>query len=175
MEPNLKDIRAITLDVDGVMTDGSLIGTDEGGFLRIYNAKDSFALRAAAMAGFRLAVFTGGETEGIRRRFLTCGVPEEDIYMGCRGKIKNFRHFCEKYGLDPKEVAYFGDDIPDIPILKACGLGIAPADAAPETRAAADYVSPCPGGKRCVREGIEMIMRAQGKWVFEENVYEKIF
>ncbi|MBQ9400451.1 MAG: HAD hydrolase family protein [Bacteroidales bacterium] len=175
MALNLDKIKAITLDVDGVMTDGSLIGLGDQEMLRIYNAKDSFGIRVAVMNGYKVAIFTGGETPGILNRFLTCGVAREDIHMGCRGKLKIFKAFCEQYGLDPSEVAYFGDDIPDVPVLKAAGLGIAPADAALEARAAADYVSPFGGGKFCVRHGIEMILRAQGTWKFDEGDYERLF
>ena len=92
-----------------------------------------------------------------------------------RGKLAVFRKFCEDNGLDASEVAYFGDDVPDTQVLRACGLGIAPADAADEAKAAADYVTTRPGGRGCIREGIEMIMRAQGTWVFDEDHFDQIF
>ena len=169
-------IKAITFDVDGVMTDGSLTQFDDGSLVRTFNAKDSFAVRMAATNGVRVGVFTGGNTPGIKARFTTCMVPEEDIHMGCRGKLPLFLEFCEKYGLDPSEVVYVGDDIPDIPVVRAAGIGVAPADAAAEVKAAADYVSPFPGGKGCIRDCVEKIMKAAGKWNFGEGYcFEKVY
>ncbi|MBQ9547896.1 MAG: HAD hydrolase family protein [Bacteroidales bacterium] len=168
-------IKAIALDVDGVATDGSLVVYDSHEAVRIFNAKDSFGMRVAAMKGYRLAVFTGGETEGVRFRMQVCGVDPSDVHMGCRGKLREFNSFCEKYGISPKEVLYLGDDIPDIPVLQAAGIGVAPADAAPEAREAADVVAPVAGGKGCVRWAVEQVMRSQGTWQFEPDCYELIF
>ncbi|MBQ9309943.1 MAG: HAD hydrolase family protein [Bacteroidales bacterium] len=170
-----KKIKAITMDVDGVMTDGCLVAFDSHEMVRIFNAKDSFAIRVALMRGFRVGVFSGGDTEGVRNRFLTCGMDPDDIHLGCRGKIKDFRSFCTKYGLEPSEVLYIGDDVPDVPVLKAAGIGAVPADAARDAVKAADYVCEAPGGKGCVREVIEGVLREQGKWYFDEGEYEKIF
>ena len=170
-----KEIKAITFDVDGVMTDGSLLAYDSHEMVRVFNAKDSFSIRVALMRGFRIGVFTGGDTEGVRNRFATCGVNPDDIYLGCRGKIKAFDDFCAKYRLKPSEVVYIGDDVPDVPVLKAAGIGAAPADASADAYAAADYICDQPGGKGCVREIIEKTLRAQKKWHFEEEDYSKIF
>lgn len=172
---DLSRIKAIAFDVDGVLTDGSLIALDGAEFVRVFNAKDSFAARAAVLKGYPLAVFTGGETEGVHTRMLTMGIPEEDIYMRCRGKIKAFRDFCGRHSLKAEEVLYLGDDIPDLPVVQAAGIGAVPADAAPELLEAADYVCSHPGGRGCLREIIEMVLRAAGKWTFEPDCYEKIF
>ena len=170
-----KDIRAITFDVDGVMTDGSLLAYDSHEMVRVFNAKDSFAIRVALMRGYRIGVFTGGDTEGVRNRFTTCGVDPDDIYLGCRGKIKALEDFCAKYSLQPSEVVYLGDDVPDVPVLKAAGIGAAPADASADAYEAADYICEIPGGKGCLREIIEKVLRAQEKWYFEEEEYAKLF
>ena len=170
-----KDIKAITFDVDGVMTDGSLLAYDSHEMVRVFNAKDSFAIRVALMRGYRIGVFTGGDTEGVRNRFTTCGLPPDDIYLGCRGKIKAFDDFCAKYGLKPSEVVFLGDDVPDVPVLEAAGIGAAPADASADACEAADYVCERPGGKGCLREVIEKVLRAQNKWYFEADDYAKIF
>ena len=177
MVPNLKNIKAIAYDLDGVATDGSiiLIATGEEGLVRVVNAKDSFASRVAAARGFIMAVISGGKTEALRSRCLHMGIREENLYLGVRGKLAVFREFCERNGLRPEEVAYFGDDVPDTQVLRACGLGIAPADAAEEAKAAADYVTERPGGRGCIREGIEMILKAQGKWTFDEDHYDQIY
>ncbi len=170
-----KEIKAITMDVDGVMTDGSLIAYDSHEMVRVFNAKDSFGIRVALMRGYHLAVFTGGETEGVLNRFITCGMDPSDIHMGCRGKIAAFDGFCRKYGLKPSEVLYVGDDIPDLPVIRAAGIGAVPADAAKDLRDNADYICKLPGGKGCVREVIEKVLRSQNKWYFEEGDFVKIF
>ena len=177
MVPNLKNIKAIAYDLDGVATDGSiiLIATGEEGLVRVVNAKDSFASRVAAARGFIMAVISGGKTEALRSRCLHMGIREENLYLGVRGKLAVFREFCERNGLRPEEVAYFGDDVPDTQVLRACGFGIAPADAAEEAKAAADYITKVPGGRGCIREGIEMILKAQDKWTFDEDHYDQIY
>lgn len=173
MAQNLKDIKALAFDIDGVLTDGSLIPLADGDLLRVFNAKDSMSMRVAALKGLVTAIISGGDTEALRIRCLHCGIREENLFLGCRGKLPVFQKFCESNGLRPEEVAYFGDDIPDIPLLKACGFGVAPLDAAEDARAAADYVCTRPGGRGAVREVIEMILKAQGKWCFDD--YSKVY
>ena len=177
MAPNLKAIKAIAYDLDGVATDGSIIpvGPTPEDLVRVVNAKDSFASRVAAQKGFIVAVISGGKTEALRSRCLHMGVKEENLYLGVRGKLAVFREFCSRNGLQPEEVAYFGDDIPDTQVLRACGFGIAPADAAQEAKDAADYVTTVPGGRGCIREGIEMILKAQDKWRFDEDRYDLLY
>ena len=177
MVPNLKNIKAIAYDLDGVATDGSIIpfGPTPDDLVRIVNAKDSFASRFAAHQGIIMAVISGADTQALRSRCIHMGIREENLYLGARGKLKYFNDFCERNGLRPEEVAYFGDDVPDTQVLRACGLGIAPADAAEEAKAAADYVTERPGGRGCIREGIEMILKAQGKLTFDEDHYDQIY
>ena len=177
MAPNLKAIKAIAYDLDGVATDGSIIpvGPTPEDLVRVVNAKDSFASRVAGQKGFIMAVISGGKTEALRSRCLHMGVKEENLYLGVRGKLAVFREFCSRNDLQPEEVAYFGDDIPDTQVLRACGFGIAPADAAQEAKDAADYVTTMPGGRGCIREGIEMILKAQDKWRFDEDRYDLLY
>ncbi len=177
MALNLKDIKAIAYDIDGVATDGSIIpiGPDPEDLVRVFNAKDSFATRVAAGKGLIVAVISGGKTQALRSRSLHCGVKEEDLFLGVRGKLETFRKFCAQHDLKPEEVAYFGDDIADTQVMRVCGFAVAPADACSEAQAAADYVTAAPGGKGCIREGIEIILKAQGKWVFDENRYDLLY
>lgn len=170
-----KNIKGLTLDVDGVMTDGSLIAMPDGDLLRFYNSKDTFAIRMAIMHGIKVAVITGGNTQAIYKRFLSLGVDPDDIHMGSRGKIKTFNAFCEKYGLKPQEVIYVGDDIPDVPVIQAAGLGITPQDACPEARQAADLVAEQRGGHGCIRWVVEQTLKAQGLWKFNPEDYERLF
>lgn len=168
-------IKAFAFDIDGVMTDGSILCFNDGDLFRTYDAKDSFAVRMAVMNGYRLAVITGGVSDSIKMRFKTLGIPEEDIFLGCRDKMKYFNSFCERYSLKAEEVMYFGDDLPDLSVIKAAGIGVCPSDACAEAKAAADYIDPYPGGKGCIRHCFEEVMRSQGKWEFEVDYYEKRF
>lgn len=177
MEQNLKKIKAIAYDIDGVLTNGMIIPVGPGmdDLVRAVDAKDSFASRVAALKGFTMAVISGGDTPALSSRCQHMGVKEENLYLGVRGKLATFRKFCEKNNLDPSEVAYFGDDIPDTQVLRACGFGIAPADAVQEAKDAADYVTQRPGGRGCLREGIELILKAQDKWHFDEDKFNQIY
>ncbi len=171
----LKNIKAVAFDIDGVMTDGGILALPDGDLLRVFNAKDSMAIRMAAMNGLHLAVITGANSESIRKRMLYCGVPEEDIYLHSRIKIDDFNDFCRRHCLRTEEVAYLGDDLPDVPVLKAAGLGVAPEDACPEALEAADYLSDIPGGKGCFRDIVERILKAQDKWHLDDAEYKKRF
>lgn len=175
IEDKLRKIKAFAFDVDGVFTDGGILATADGDLFRVFDSKDSFGLRMAYMKGYHVGVITGGVSESIRKRFRTCAVPEENIYLGSRAKIEDFEHFCSKYSLTPDEVMYLGDDLPDIPVMSACGCGVCPSDAVDEVKAIADYISSRPGGKGCVREVIEMVMKLQGKWELDVEDYKKKF
>lgn len=175
MEEKLKKIKAVAFDVDGVITDGGILAMPDGDLLRVFDAKDSFGIRMAKMNGLHTAIITGGSSESIVKRFSVCGIDEEDIYLHSRIKIDDFNDFCSKHLLKPEEVMYFGDDMPDVPVMLACGIGVAPADAADEAKAAADYVSPYPGGHGCVRHTIEMVLKAQGRWQLDDKLYKKMF
>ena len=170
-----KKIRAFAFDVDGVMTDRGIFANNDGSLFRTFDAKDAFGLRMAAMNGYILCAITGGRDISIRKRLTICGFKEEDIYLGSRIKINDFHDFCKRHGLQADEVMYFGDDIPDIPVLKACGCGVCPADAVQEAKDAADYISDRPGGKLCVRQTLEMVMKAQNKWNIDLDIYHKMF
>ncbi len=174
-EADWKKIRAFAFDVDGVLTDGSLIATDHGELFRLFDSKDGFAFRMASMHGYRLAIITGGRSTSIRKRFLACGIPEEDIFLGSRDKMKDFRLFSERYGLCREQIMYAGDDIPDIDVMRASGIGACPADAVPEVLAIADYVSPCRGGAQFAREVIEKVMKLHGTWQLDVRMYEERF
>ena len=116
-----------------------------------------------------------GRAESIRQRFLPCGVAPEEVYLGSRDKLKDFNDFCTRHALSPEEVMYFGDDIPDIPVMLACGVGVCPSDAVSEALEAADYISPCAGGYRLARETIEIVMMLHGTWQMDISLYEQRF
>ena len=170
-----KDIRAFAFDIDGVMTDGGILADLEGQLYRTFDAKDGFAVRMASMNGYPVGVITGARSQSVRARFGGNGIPPEDIYLGSRDKIVDFDDFCRRHGLERSEVMFFGDDIPDIPVILAAGIGVVPSDAADEAKAAADIVSESPGGKGCVRRHMEEVMKARGDWNFDVKVYKDRF
>ena len=175
METNLKAVKAFVFDIDGVMTDGSVLCDSNAVPLRIYNEKDGHGLRMAALNGYTLVVITGGRTEAVRKRMTDYGVPYENVYLKARNKRRILAEVCERFGLSPEEVLYMGDDIPDVGALEFAGVGVVPADAVQEARDAADIISPIGGGKGFVRWTLELVMKAQGKWVFDVDKYEKMF
>ncbi len=168
-------IKAFTFDIDGVMTGGTILVAEDGDFLRTYSAKDGFGLRMAALGGYKLGIITGAHSDTVEKRFCLFGIDTEDIYLSSKDKIADFNRFCGKNNLKPEEVLYCGDDLPDAPVLSACGLGVCPADAMEEVQLCADYVSVFPAGGRFVREVIEIVMRAQGTWKFDVSAYEKSY
>ena len=172
---NLKNIKAFAFDVDGVFTDGGVFCDVEGQLLRTFDAKDGFGVRMAIMNGYKVAIITGGNSASIRHRFKGSRIPPEDIYLGSRDKYSDLVRFCEKYDLQPSEVLYIGDDIPDIEVIMAVGIGLCPSDAATEVKAAADVVSDFPGGKGCVRDAVESVLKAQGKWEFDKYLYKRLY
>lgn len=173
--PDYLKIKAVALDIDGVMTRGELIPLSNGDLLRIMDAKDSFAVRMAAQKGYTIAFISGGKTEALVLRCRHLGCKDENMYLGTRGKLAAFRDFCGRNRLDPSEVMYFGDDVPDTQVLAAAGIGVAPSDAAFEAKQAANVVSEFPGGHWCVRNELEKMMRAQGTWYFDPDKYDQIF
>lgn len=160
-------IKAFAFDVDGVFTDGSVLALPNGDLLRTFNSKDCFGVRTAADNGYPVAIITGGCSESLIHRSKSLGVKDKDIYQLSKNKLPDFFTFCEDYGFSPEEVAYVGDDIPDIPVLKVAGLSACPADAVDEVKAVCKYVSPFPGGRGCIRDLVEKVLKPQGKWSFD--------
>jgi len=163
----LKLAKAFIFDVDGVMTDGSVMASEDGNFLRTFNIKDGYALQHAAKIGYPIAIISGGKSDGIIKRFEALGI--KDIYIGQQHKEAAFNDFLNKYNLIPQDIIYMGDDIPDIPLLKIVSVACCPADAAIDVISICNYISPINGGKGCVREVIEKTLKLQEKWWVEES------
>lgn len=159
---SLKAIHAVVLDVDGVLTDGSVIAAEDGALLRQMNIKDGFALQHAVKAGLRIGVITGGKSAGVRQRLEGLGIT--DLYMGASEKLSVYESLLAQWGLGDTQVCYIGDDMPDMPVLRRVGLAVAPADAASDVLAAVHHVTAKPGGHGCVREVLEAILKAQNRW-----------
>ncbi|MFM6960285.1 MAG: KdsC family phosphatase [Schleiferiaceae bacterium] len=162
----LAGIKALAFDVDGVLTDGTVHILPGQEPVRTFHSKDGYALQVAARQGLQLAIITGGKSESVKERLKALGV--QDVWLGARHKIEAYEEWLARYGLRDDEVLYMGDDLPDTEVLQRAGLSCCPHDSAPEIRALVDYVSPIDGGKGCVREVIEQVLRAQGRWNLEE-------
>ena len=161
-EVDLTQISTFVFDVDGVMTDGRVLVTEAGELLRTMSVRDGYALKRAIDAGYRVAVITGGRSEGVRLRLAGLGI--NDYYSGVHDKLPVLEGYAERHGVDLREAAYLGDDVLDVPAMRACGLGCTPRDGCREALEAADVVTDRVGGDGCVRELIESVLRAQGKW-----------
>ena len=166
---DLRQIKAIIFDVDGVLSSETITLSAEGEPLRTVNIKDGYAIQLAMKLGLRIVILTGGRTESVRRRYEGLGV--EDIYMGCAVKIETYEAFLVKYGLTDAEVMYMGDDIPDLEIMRRVGCPVCPKDACPEIREVSLYVSHRLGGHGCGRDVIEQTLRSQGKWVMNAKAF----
>lgn len=160
---DLTKIKALVFDVDGVLSGETIPLHPSGEPMRTINIKDGYALQLAVKRGFLVAIITGGRGEATRVRYAGLGI--QDIYMGAAVKTNEYAHFMEKHGLKPEEVMYMGDDIPDYEVMRLCGLPCCPADAAPEIKGIARYVSHRNGGSGCCRDVVEQVMKAQGKWM----------
>ena len=166
---DLKKIRAVIFDVDGVLSAEPITLHPDGEPMRTVNIKDGYAIQLAVKMGLRIVVMTGGNTPSVRLRYERLGV--EDIYMQCAVKIKTYEAFLEKYGLTDEEVIYVGDDIPDYEIMSRCGCPCCPSDACSDIKALSLYVSQCAGGYGCGRDVIEQVLRAQGKWLSSAKAF----
>lgn len=158
----LKNISTFIFDVDGVLTDGSLLIDSEGNMLRKMNVKDGYALKIAIESGYNICIISGGNNESVRKRLKGLGIKE--IHLGSENKTEQLNSFIKKYDLDKKNILFMGDDIPDIPVLKIIGLPCCPQDATPEVKNFCSYVSHKNGGRGAVRDVIEQVMKIQNKW-----------
>jgi 3-deoxy-D-manno-octulosonate 8-phosphate phosphatase (KDO 8-P phosphatase) len=158
----LRDIRCFVFDVDGVMTDGGLLITENGEQLRKTNIRDGFGLAQAVRHGYYVWVISGSSSEGVRKRLGYLGVDE--VHMSVENKWHKLEALLIQYRVSAKEVLYMGDDIPDYEVMSRCAIKTAPADAAPEILAIADYVSQKRGGEGCVRDVIEQVLKVKGDW-----------
>jgi 3-deoxy-D-manno-octulosonate 8-phosphate phosphatase (KDO 8-P phosphatase) len=161
---DLTKVKAFAFDIDGVFTDGSVYTTAEGDQIRATNTKDGFAVRYALKMGYPIGIISAGRfNEGVTKRLKSLEV--EDLYMGSFEKTDSILSFCKKHSVDLDQVLYMGDDIPDYPVLKMVGVPTCPADSVEEVKQVSKYISNYKGGRGCVRDVIEQVLRAQGKWV----------
>ena len=155
-------IELLVLDVDGVLTDGSIIYADDGVEVKAFHVRDGSGLKLWHQAGKRSALITGRSSPAVEVRAAELGVGF--VTQGASAKLPAYRELLARAGARPEEVCYVGDDLPDLPPLRHCGLAVAVADACAEVRAEAHYVTRAPGGRGAVREAVELILRCQGHW-----------
>lgn len=168
---DLTRIKALLFEVDGVLSANVVPMNAEGEPLRTLNIKDGYALQLAVKQGLLVGIITGGRTEAVRHRFLALGLSPENIYLGSSVKVHDYQDFCKRHGLQHEEIAYMGDDIPDIQVMNLCGLPCCPHDAVPEVKAVSRYISHAMGGYGCGRDLIEQVMRAQGLWMADNRAF----
>jgi len=164
-------INTFIFDVDGVLTDSQLLVLENGKLLRSMNVRDGYAIKRAIDTGYRVAIITGGKSEGVVARLQGLGVV--DIYYGISDKVEAYREFMYLYN-DPEDpdnfikdenVLYMGDDVPDYEVMRLVGFPTCPADACPEILSIASYVSSAKGGAGAVRDVIERTLRLNGDWM----------
>ena len=163
---HLKHINTFIFDYDGVLTDGSVITANDGEAYRTSNVKDGYALQLARKKGYNVAVISGARSESIIHRMRALRI--EDVFMGVEKKQLVFRNYLKEHNLNPVQVLYMGDDIPDYEVMLEAGISACPADAAEEIKSVAKYISHFNGGKGCVRDVIEQVLKVQGKWMNDD-------
>lgn len=162
------EIKLLAIDVDGVLTDGGLTFDDDGRLYQTFYVRDGFALKAAQRAGLKIAWVSGRKSSAVEKR--AAELETDFCVLGCGDKFAALRDLQTQLGIMPGECCFIGDDLPDLPAFAACGLNIAVADAVAEVKKHADDITTAPGGRGAVREVIEHILRAQGRW---EKLVEK--
>ena len=158
----LQYITTFVFDIDGVLTNGTVTITTGGELLRTMNIKDGYALKTAIDLGYHICIISGGSNEGVRKRLEGLGI--KDIYLGTQNKIKHLNDYLKKHNIEPKEVLYMGDDLPDFQVMELVGLPCCPQDAVPEIKSISKYISHKNGGSGAARDVIEQVLKVQGKW-----------
>jgi len=166
-----KKITTFIFDIDGVLTDGTLLVLRDGLQARQMHVKDGFGLQMAMKNGYRVFIISGGVSEESKKRLENLGI--KDIHIGITDKTKFVADLLKSKKLKWEEVLYMGDDLPDLPLMSKVGLSACPADAVNEVKSIVKYVSPINGGWGCVRDVIEKVLKVNGHWKYETDVTSK--
>ncbi len=156
------DVELVLLDVDGVLTDGSIVIDSEGRELKFFNVRDGHAIKLLQRAGIPVGFISGRFSEATLRRAKDLSV--DKVYVGAKDKLSVFHDLLEELGTSEKKVCYIGDDLVDIPVMRRVGFPVAVGDAMDEVKKVAVYVTSLPGGKGAVREVAEIILKSKGLW-----------
>lgn len=164
----LDGIKAFSFDVDGVFTDGSITMMPDGSQIRSINSKDLVGLQHALKKGYKISIITSGASPEIKKQMNAIGIT--DVFLKSTNKLEVFEDWLLANDLNAEQVLYMGDDVPDYGILKKVAASTCPADAASEIKQICLYVSTKQGGKGCVRDVIEQVMRTQNNWIENETI-----
>ena len=162
VERRAAGVRLLLLDCDGVLTDGRITPVVSGEELKSFHTRDGHGLVMLHRAGLRSGIISGRTSKLVELRAADLGI--SFVRQGAHNKVEVFESLLAEAGVEPAHAAYVGDDVVDIPLMRRCALAVAVADATPDTRAAAHYVTQLPGGFGAVREVCELILKAQGRW-----------
>lgn len=163
-----KAIKTFVFDVDGVLTDGTLLVLNDGQHARMMNIKDGYALQLAIKKGYRVVVISGGTSEAVKDRLDKLCV--KDCFLKVDDKKEKLLTYVTEHQLSWDEVLFMGDDIPDHTSMQLVGLPCCPADAVPEIKQVSHYISPVAGGKGCARDVIEKVLKLNGHWDLDTTV-----
>ena len=166
-----KSIQLFVLDIDGVLTDGNLLVLNDGQMARSMNIKDGYALQLAVKKGYSILVISGGKDDAVKARLEKLGVQE--VYMNVLNKKELLLKYVTDHSLSWPQVLYMGDDIPDLEPMQMVGLACCPADAVAEIKAISHYISPVDGGRGCVRDIIEKVLKLNNHWNANDSIASK--
>jgi 3-deoxy-D-manno-octulosonate 8-phosphate phosphatase (KDO 8-P phosphatase) len=164
-------ITTFIFDVDGVLTDGTLFVFDNGEQVRRMNIKDGYALQLAVKKGYRVAIFSGSISEAVVIRLKKLGIT--DVFMNVKDKKSGIQNYIQQHGVTWSEVLFMGDDIPDYSVMKEAAISCAPRDAVAEIKQIAMYISAFDGGKGCVRDVIEKVLKLRDDWEMDISIPSK--
>lgn len=163
-----KTVTTFVFDVDGVLTDGTVLVLDGGLEARRMNIKDGFALQMAVQNGYRVLIVSGGNSPQVTKRLERLGIA--DVHMSVGDKRSFIGEYIQRNNLQKEQVLFMADDLPDMPAMEIVGLPCCPADAVSEVRSTAAYISPFKGGEACVRDVIEKVLRLNGHWEYSKEI-----
>jgi len=167
--PRKSEIKFLALDVDGVMTDGGITYDNDGGELKSFDVKDGHGLKLLQRAGIKIGIITGRQSAVVARRAAELGI--ELVYQGAKDKLVPFNEILEKLRISPEEVAYVGDDVVDLPVMRRVGFAVTVADAVEDVQPFADFVTIRDGGRGVVREVCDFLLKESGRWAAVANRY----
>ncbi len=162
LERRMKQVRLVVFDVDGVLTDGSILIGADGGEIKAFNVHDGSGIKYLQRAGIGTAILSGRSSPAVDQRAKELDIPH--VFQGCRFKVESLAELVNASKVSPRDMCFIGDDLPDIPVMREVGLAVSVPNARPEVKRIAHLVTRAGGGHGAVREVAERLLRAQRKW-----------